>query len=74
LHALTRTFFHLGLTIGSAHIATFGERAVDVFYVKDLIGQKVTNTNKKKAVERQLLEALENPIKKSRPQRREAAA
>ncbi|MDF1848688.1 MAG: [protein-PII] uridylyltransferase [Parvibaculaceae bacterium] len=74
LHALTRTFFHLGLTIGSAHIATFGERAVDVFYVTDLIGQKVTNTNKKKAVERQLLEALENPIKKSRPQKREVAA
>ena len=74
LHALTRTFFHLGLTIGSAHIATFGERAVDVFYVKDLLGQKVTNANKKKAVERQLLEALENPIKKARPQKRDAAA
>jgi [protein-PII] uridylyltransferase len=73
LHALTRTFFHLGLTIGSAHIATFGERAVDVFYVKDLIGQKVTNANKKKAVERQLLEALENPMKKSRPKKRETA-
>ncbi len=71
LHALTRTLFHLGLTIGSAHIATFGERAVDVFYVKDLIGQKVTNTNKKKAVERQLLEALDNPMKKARPQKRE---
>ncbi len=74
LHALTRTFLHMGLTIGSAHVATFGERAVDVFYVTDLFGQKVTNTNKKKAVERQLLEALENPIKKSRPQKREVAA
>ena len=73
LHALTRTFFHLGLTISSAHVATFGERAVDVFYVKDLIGQKVTNTNKLKAVERQLLEALENPMKKARPKKREAA-
>ena len=47
---------------------------MDVFYVTDLFGQKVTNTNKKKAVERQLLEALENPIKKSRPQKREVAA
>ncbi len=74
LHALTRTFFHLGLTIGSAHVATFGERAVDVFYVKDLIGQKVTNANKKRAVERQLLEALDNPMKKARPQKREPAA
>ncbi|PCJ68862.1 MAG: [protein-PII] uridylyltransferase [Rhodobiaceae bacterium] len=74
LHALTRTFFHLGLTIGSAHVATFGERAVDVFYVKDLIGQKVTNASKKRAVERQLLEALDNPMKKARPQKREPAA
>ena len=73
LHALTRTLFHLGLTIGSAHVATYGERAVDVFYVKDLIGQKVTNTNKLKSIERQLLEALDNPMKKSRPQKREPA-
>jgi [protein-PII] uridylyltransferase len=69
LHALTRTIFHLGLTIGSAQVATFGERAVDVFYVKDLVGHKVTNTNKLKAVERHLVEALEDPMKKARPQK-----
>ncbi len=74
LHALTRTFLHLGLTIGSAHIATFGERAVDVFYVKDLIGQKIINTSKKRAVERQLLEALNDPMKKARPRKREVVA
>ena len=69
VHAITRAFFHLGLTIGSAHITTFGERAVDVFYVKDVIGHKVTNANKKKAVERHLLEALADPVKKARPQK-----
>ena len=67
VHALTKALFHLGLTIGSAHIATYGERAVDVFYVKDVIGHKVTNANKKKAVERHLLEALANPVEKARP-------
>jgi len=69
VHALTKALFHLGLTIGSAHIATFGERAVDVFYVKDVIGHKVTNANKKKAVERHLLEALADPVRKARPAR-----
>jgi [protein-PII] uridylyltransferase len=70
VHALTRALFHLGLTIGSAHITTYGERAVDVFYVKDVIGHKVTNANKKKAVERHLLEALADPVKKARPAKR----
>jgi len=70
VHALTRALFHLGLTIGSAHVATYGERAVDVFYVKDVIGHKVTNANKRKAVERHLLEALADPLRKARPQKR----
>ncbi|MFN6941992.1 MAG: bifunctional uridylyltransferase/uridylyl-removing protein, partial [Parvibaculum sp.] len=76
VHALARALFHLGLTIGSAHITTYGERAVDVFYVKDVIGHKVTNANKKKAVERHLLEALADPMTKARPakRRREDAA
>ncbi|MDR3500714.1 MAG: [protein-PII] uridylyltransferase [Parvibaculum sp.] len=67
LHALTRALFHLGLTIGSAHVATYGERVVDVFYVKDVIGHKVTNANKRKAVERHLMEALADPMQKARP-------
>ena len=70
VHALARALFHLGLTIGSAHITTYGERAVDVFYVKDVIGHKVTNANKKKAVERHLLEALADPMNKARPAKR----
>lgn len=77
VHALTKALFHLGLTIGSAHIATYGERAVDVFYVKDVIGHKVTNANKRKAVERHLLEALADPVDRARPaksRRREETA
>ncbi|MES1989534.1 MAG: [protein-PII] uridylyltransferase [Pseudomonadota bacterium] len=69
VHALTKALFHLGLTISSAHITTYGERAVDVFYVKDVIGHKVTNANKKKAVERHLLEALADPTQNARPAR-----
>ena len=69
VHALTKALFHLGLTIGSAHITTYGERAVDVFYVKDVIGQKVTNANKKRAVERHLIDALTDPTQNARPAR-----
>ena len=70
VHSLARALFHLGLTIGSAHITTYGERAVDVFYVKDVMGHKVTNASKKRAVERHLHEALADPMKKARPARR----
>ena len=69
LHALTKALFHLGLSISSAHIATYGERAVDTFYVKDVLGQKVVHASKRRNVERQLMEALIDPVKKARPQR-----
>jgi [protein-PII] uridylyltransferase len=41
LHQLTREISNLNLTIGSAHIGTYGEKAVDVFYVTDLTGHKI---------------------------------
>ncbi len=59
LFDLARAFFDLSLSISSAHVATFGERAVDVFYVRDLFGHKVSHTDKIKAIEKRLTEALE---------------
>ena len=50
LYELTTTLSKLNLNIASAHVATFGERAVDVFYVKDLFGLKVVNQDKLKQV------------------------
>ncbi len=41
LYELTSTLSNLLLDITSAHITTFGEKAVDVFYVTDLTGKKV---------------------------------
>jgi len=49
------------LSISSAHIATYGESAVDVFYVRNLFGHKITHGSKLKSIERQLLTALEDP-------------
>ena len=43
LYELTATLSKLNLNIASAHVATFGERAVDVFYVTDLLGAKIAS-------------------------------
>ncbi len=57
LAALAYALFQSKATIHSAHIATYGERAVDVFYVTDLIGGKVEGTARLRALEKRLLEA-----------------
>ncbi|MEM7059160.1 MAG: [protein-PII] uridylyltransferase [Pseudomonadota bacterium] len=59
LHDLTRTTADLNLNIVSAIIATYGEHAVDVFYVKDLFGHKVRSTSKLAQIERRLIAAAE---------------
>ena len=46
LHQVTRALTQLGLQISSALITTYGERAVDVFYVKDAFGMQVTHSKK----------------------------
>ena len=58
LHDLTEALFRLNINIVSAHIATFGERAVDVFYVSDLTGAKITNASRRNAITRKLTAAL----------------
>ena len=54
---LAHALFQSKVTIHSAHIATYGERAVDTFYFTDLIGGKVTAPARLKSLERRLLEA-----------------
>ena len=55
LHDLTASLSRLNLNIGSAHIVTFGEKAVDAFYVTDLTGQKINSAAKQAAIKRRLL-------------------
>ncbi len=59
LFELTNALFELNINIGSAHIATFGERAVDVFYVKDLTGLKITNDQRQAKIKQRLLSIFE---------------
>jgi [protein-PII] uridylyltransferase len=58
LYDLTEALWRLNLNIGSAHITTFGERAVDVFYVTDLTGAKITDAARRDAIQRRLLDVL----------------
>ncbi len=59
LYEVTLVLFESGLSITSAIIATYGERAVDTFYVRDQFGHKITHSERIAAVEALLLAALE---------------
>ncbi|MEK7820146.1 MAG: [protein-PII] uridylyltransferase [Pseudomonadota bacterium] len=63
LRDITQALTQLGLQISSAHISTYGERAVDVFYVRDVFGLKIENEGKKKAIRERLLAVIAPPDK-----------
>jgi [protein-PII] uridylyltransferase len=46
------------LQVMTAHIATYGQKAVDVFYVKDAYGIKLDHPAKLVAVQKKLMEAI----------------
>jgi len=55
LYELTATLSKLNLNIASAHVATFGERLIDVFYVTDLLGAQITSPTRQAAIKRALV-------------------
>ena len=62
LYDLTSTLSDLSLDITSAHITTFGEKAVDVFYVTDLTGKKIEAEARQKTIRARLQKVLMGPI------------
>lgn len=62
LHDVTAAISDEGLQIASAHVTTYGVRAVDVFYVKDVFGMKVENERKLYQLRQALLAALKPTI------------
>jgi [protein-PII] uridylyltransferase len=74
LFELTTTLSRLNLNIASAHVATFGERAVDVFYVTDLMGAKITGAARQSAIRRALITVFEGSFDEDEPERRLARA
>ena len=67
LHDMTAAISEQGLQIASAHVTTYGVRAVDVFYVKDIFGLKVENERKLQQLRDALLAALANPDEAEAP-------
>jgi [protein-PII] uridylyltransferase len=61
LYALTYALYGAKVTIHSAHVATYGERAVDTFYITDLTGEKIDGPVRMKALEKRLLEVAAAP-------------
>ena len=58
LSELTGALADLNLDIGSAHVVTFGEKANDSFYVRDLVGDKITSKQRLSKIRNRLLEVM----------------
>lgn len=71
LYDVTSALTDLGLSINSAHITTYGEHVVDVFYVKDVFGLKVESASKLKQIRERVAKAVDagkaKPKTKPRP-------
>ena len=67
LFELARAIFVSHALIHSAHVATYGERAVDVFYLTDLEGRKIEGAGRLKALRARLVKAATpvTPAKKA---------
>ncbi len=57
LSHLAHALFQSKVTLHSAHIATYGERAVDTFYLTDLLGSKIESKSRLKSLEQRLVQA-----------------
>lgn len=57
LFNLAHALFQSKVTVHSAHVSTYGERAVDTFYVTDLLGGKIESRSRLQTLKRRLMEA-----------------
>ncbi|MCA1999206.1 MAG: [protein-PII] uridylyltransferase [Hyphomicrobiales bacterium] len=58
LYELTTEFGKQNLNVNSARIVTYGEKAVDVFYVTDLTGGKITQAPRQQRLRKALIAVL----------------
>ncbi|ACH38891.1 nitrogen regulatory protein P-II uridylyltransferase, GlnD [Citrifermentans bemidjiense Bem] len=59
LYGITSTLTRLGLYIGVSKISTKVDQVADVFYVKDIFGQKIMNPGKLEEIRKELLDAVD---------------
>jgi [protein-PII] uridylyltransferase len=58
LHDVTAAITGQGMQIASAHVSTYGVRAIDVFYIKDVFGLRIQNERKLDNLRHAILDAL----------------
>ncbi|MAC60479.1 MAG: [protein-PII] uridylyltransferase [SAR116 cluster bacterium] len=58
LYKLTKEIKSLGLQIQSASVSTYGDKVVDVFYVKDIFGMKIDSKTREDVIIRSLKKIL----------------
>ena len=61
LYEITQALTRLNLMIHGARIATYGERAIDVFYVRGVLGDKIEQPAKLNNIKKRLIEVLSAP-------------
>ena len=59
LYLITSTLTQLGLYIGVSKISTKVDQVADVFYVRDIFGQKITEESKLQEIESQMQTAID---------------
>ncbi len=67
LYDVTSALSDLNLDITSAHITTFGERAVDAFYVTDLTNKKIVAPVRQEAIRSRLATVLRGSKEPAKP-------
>jgi [protein-PII] uridylyltransferase len=70
LEALTRTLADAGVSIQSAHVDNYGERAVDAFYVTEPDGRKLTEAKRLGALKQALALVLQDEPDAGKPRLR----
>ena len=58
LHTLASELFLMGLHISTARISTYGVRVVDVFYIKNMTGGKITEKDKIGVIKSRLMKVI----------------
>lgn len=66
LSELTAELANLNLDIGSAHVVTFGEKANDSFYVRDLLGDKITSPTRLQKIHEKLIAVMAGKLAKEK--------
>lgn len=59
LYRITKVITSLGLQINTANVSTYGDRVVDIFYIKDAFGLKIDNNKSMDKVKMSILKTLE---------------